>query len=145
MNMKINWRSLCFAGIIFLLSLFLAACGTRNGGSASEEEYVRCSREQMLLLVASERKQTEDLYTDRIWEVKTGASGRRYEEAFYDDMQRFFVELTAMNGIAAERGVKLDAGEKKALSLAAENFYESSVRGHEELNGMTAEDSCRSA
>ena len=126
--------------MIFLLCLFLTACGTRNSGNASEEEYVRCSTEQMLLLVASERKQTEDLYTDRIWEVKTGASGRRYEEAFYDEMQRFFVELTAMNGIAAERGVKLDAGEKKALSLAAETFYESSVKGQEELNGMTGED-----
>ena len=80
--------------MILLLCLFLGACGSRNSGNASEEEYVPCSMEQMLLLVASERKQTEDLYTDRIWEVKTGSSGRRYEEAFYDEMKRFFVELT---------------------------------------------------
>ena len=140
MNMKTNWRSVRSAGMMLLLCLFLAACGSRNGGSSSEEEYVRCSTEQMLLLVASERKQTEELYTDRIWEVKTGASGRRYEEAFFDEMKRFFVELTAMNGIAAERGVKLDAGEKKALSLAAEAFYETSVRGQEALKGMTQED-----
>lgn len=140
MNMNGNRRGLQRAGIVLLLCFFLAACGSGRGGSAVEEESVPCSTEQMLLLVASERRQTEELYTDRVWEVQTGAAGRRYEDAFYDEMKRFFVEMTAMNGIAAERGVKLDAAEKKALTQAAETFYETSVRGQEPLRAMTQEE-----
>ncbi|MBQ7534709.1 MAG: peptidyl-prolyl cis-trans isomerase [Stomatobaculum sp.] len=138
--MKRNWRFLRSAGAILLLCFLLAACGGKDGNGAAEEQSVPYSEEQMLLLVASERKQAENLYTERIWEVKTGASGRRYEEAFYEEMKRFFVEMTAMNGIAAERGVKLDAGEKKALSQAAETFYQTSVRGQEALQAMSPED-----
>lgn len=104
------------------------------------EQPVQYTAEQMLLLTASGRQAVEKLYTDRIWDVRTGAAGRRYEDAFYEGMKQFFVELAVMNGIAAERGVKLDAGEKKALSDAAREFYASSVEGREPLGNLSEED-----
>ncbi len=95
---------------------------------------------QMLLLVASEKQHTEDIYTEKIWDIQIGGTGRNYRDAFFDEMKQFFIEMTAMNGMAAERGIKLDSSEKKKLTEAAEEFYLSSVAPEEKLAGLGSDE-----
>ena len=121
------------AAVLALLCavLLLSSCA-RNEESA--QETVPYTAGQMILAAASARQETEELYTDRVWSVPTG-KGQTFEQAFMEDLKSFFLEMAAMNRLAEQRGMKLDAAERSSLESAASGFYASSVSG----NGMAAE------
>ena len=104
---------------LLVLTLLLGGCGKEEEARGPEKVSLRLNEAQMLLIASSERKRTEELYTDRIWQVEVGDGGRTYEEAFGDRMKEFFIELEAMDCLAEAQGLKIQGEERKRLDDAA--------------------------
>lgn len=134
--MKQRWFVRHFA-VLCLAALLLSGCAAAE--PKEETVLLPYSEQQMLMLVLSARQETEQLYTNEIWRVTLG-SGESYKTRYLRELRDFFLELCALNGMAEERGIRLDTEEKKQLSAAAQIFYESSVRGQEALSGLKPEE-----
>lgn len=132
------------SALVLLIAVFLSACGKKEAAEPETKETpVPYTAAQMTLVVSSERQRTEAVYGERIWKVPAGNDGGNYEQAFYGQMREFFIELAAMNGMAAERGLKLGTEERRRLAEAAERFYTeisasggASVPGREETEDL---------
>lgn len=125
---------------LLALTLLLGGCGKEEEARGPEKVSLRLNEAQMLLIASSERKRTEELYTDRIWQVEVGDGGRTYEEAFGDRMKEFFIELEAMDCLAEAQGLKIQGEERKRLDDAAAAFYETSVAGTDLADRLSRDD-----
>lgn len=114
---------------ILCLSLILGGCAQEAEIQGPEAVSLRLNEPQMLLIVSSERKRTEELYTDQVWGTAVDKEGRTYEDAFGARMKEFFIELEAMNCMAETQDLKIQGEERRLLDDAAGAFYESSVAG----------------
>ena len=126
--------------VLLALTLLLSGCGKEEEARGPEKVSLRLNEAQMLLIASSERKRTEELYTDRIWQVEVGDGGRTYEEAFGDRMKEFFIELEAMDCLAEAQGLKIQGEERKRLDDAAAAFYETSVAGTDLADRLSRDD-----
>lgn len=127
-----------FAVFSIVLCLILcSACARGNRERDSEERVVSFSAQQMLLPVLSAKNTAEQVYTEKIWQITVGADGKSYREQYLERLRDLFVTVEIMNGIAEERGVRLEAAERKNLIAAAEAFYDSSVRIAPALSGLS--------
>jgi foldase protein PrsA len=109
----------------------------QNTSSGNE---VRYSRQQMLLVVLSQKKSYQNAYTEKIWNTAAGSSGKTFRDVFFGETEEFFRELTVMNLLASKNGISLGTEEKRKIEEAADSFFESSVQKTEALQGMTKEE-----
>lgn len=112
--------------LFLLAAALLFGCGSEKAKKREERELkVDYSLEQMLLIGFSQRKQVEDIYTEKIWEVRMDEEGKTYREVFAEEMKHFFVYLKVLNEMAQERGLALDKEESAKIEKLSEEFYRS--------------------
>lgn len=129
-------RVFAVLGILLCTGLF-SACARGGEEKGPEERTVSYSAQQMLLPVLSAHNAAEQVYTEKIWQIAVGADGRSYREQYLERLHDFFVTMEMMKGIAEERGIRLEAAERKSLAAAAAAFYDSSVRTAPALSGLS--------
>lgn len=132
----VRLRAFLTALCLLFLAL-LSSCG--NAQQKNETEEVPYSAGQMALVSASAKKETEEIYTDRIWSVPTNGRGT-FADAYTEELREFFIEMTAMNRMAEESGTHLEQEERNRLEEAAASFYTSSVEGAEQFSDLTKEE-----
>jgi len=136
--------------VLLFSSGCLTACGRTNTedpnqgtAASSKTETVPYSTQQMLLVLLSQKKHVQEVYTDKIWDTKVMSDGTPYKDIFFDEMKTFFCDMATMNRLAEEKNIQLSAGEKKKLDDAALRFTDSSVKITEALKNMTAEETAQ--
>ena len=102
--------------LVMLCCLLLAACGKKEE-KAAESTALPYSESQLLLVIASARQETEEVYGKEIWDKRVSGGRETFSEAYFDELKEFFYELSAMNGMAEERNVKLDTEEMRQPSF----------------------------
>lgn len=125
---------------LLCLSLILGGCGREEEAQGPEAVSLRLNEPQMLLIVSSERRRTEDLYTEQVWSTPVDSEGRTYEDAFGARMKEFFIELEAMNCMAEAQDLKIQGEERRLLDDAAGSFYDASVAGSSLAEQLSKED-----
>ena len=86
------------------------------------------------------RRETEAVYGSEIWEKRVSGGTKTFSEAYFDELRQFFYELSALNGMAEERNVKLDTEETRRLHEAAQRFYTESVQGQSGFGSLGEEE-----
>ena len=125
--------------LVMLCCLLLAACGKKEE-KAAESTALPYSESQLLLVIASARQETEEVYGKEIWDKRVSGGRETFSEAYFDELKEFFYELSAMNGMAEERNVKLDTEEMRRLHEAAEHFFTASVQNQPSFGGLSEEE-----
>ena len=125
--------------LVMLCCLLFTACGKKEEKTA-ESTALPYSENQLLLVIASARQETESVYGKEIWEKRVGGGAETFSEAYFDELKEFFYELSAMNGMAEERNVKLDTEETRRLHEAVGRFYTSSVQNQPVFGGLSEEE-----
>ena len=85
--------------LVMLCCLLLAACGKKEE-KAAESTALPYSESQLLLVIASARQETEEVYGKEIWDKRVSGGRETFSEAYFDELKEFFYELSAMNGMA---------------------------------------------
>lgn len=125
--------------VIFCCLLF-AACGREKKEENVAGTALPYSENQLLMIIASARKETEAVYGSEIWEKRVSGGTKTFSEAYFDELRQFFYELSALNGMAEERNVKLDTEETRRLHDAAQRFYTESVQGQSAFGSLSEEE-----
>lgn len=119
-------KRLAYIFLLLLALTLLFGCGAEKKKKREERELkVDYSLEQMLLIGFSQRKQVEEVYTEKIWDVKMDEEGRTYREVFAEEMKHFFVYLKVLNEMADSRGIALDEEESEKIEKLSESVYQS--------------------
>nr|WP_315434509.1 peptidylprolyl isomerase [uncultured Stomatobaculum sp.] len=125
--------------VIFCCLLF-AACGREKKEENVAGTALPYRENQLLMIIASARKETEAVYGSEIWEKRVSGGTKTFSEAYFDELRQFFYELSALNGMAEERNVKLDTEETRRLHDAAQRFYTESVQGQSAFGSLSEEE-----
>ncbi|WP_449148367.1 peptidylprolyl isomerase, partial [Stomatobaculum sp.] len=126
--------------LVIFCCLFFAACGREKKEENVAGTALPYSENQLLMIIASARKETEAVYGSEIWEKRVSGGTKTFSEAYFDELRQFFYELSALNGMAEERNVKLDTEETRRLHDAAQRFYTESVQGQSAFGSLSEEE-----
>lgn len=114
-----------------------------GAGGQPSDSGIGYTVQQMLIPVFSQKKHLQDVYTDQIWDTTVDSEGTLYRDIFAVEMKEFFVEMSLLNRMAAEKKVTLSSAERKKLSTAAENFYRDSVQKCDALKSMQQDETVK--
>ena len=126
--------------LVIFCCLLLSACGREKKEEAVAGTALPYSENQLLMIIASARRETEAVYGSEIWEKRVSEGTKTFSEAYFDELRQFFYELSALNGMAEERNVKLDTEETRRLHEAAQRFYTESVQGQSGFGSLGEEE-----
>ena len=126
--------------LVIFCCLFFAACSREKKEENVAGTALPYSENQLLMIIASARQETEAVYGSEIWEKRVSGGTKTFSEAYFDELRQFFYELSALNGMAEERNVKLDTEETRRLHDAAQRFYTESVQGQSAFGSLSEEE-----
>ena len=126
--------------LVIFCCLLLSACGREKKEETVAGTALPYSENQLLMIIASARRETEAVYGSEIWEKRVSGGTKTFSEAYFDELRQFFYELSALNGMAEERNVKLDTEETRRLHEAAQRFYTESVQGQSGFGSLGEEE-----
>jgi len=126
--------------LVIFCCLFFAACSREKKEENVAGTALPYSENQLLMIIASARRETEAVYGSEIWEKRVSGGTKTFSEAYFDELRQFFYELSALNGMAEERNVKLDTEETRRLHEAAQRFYTESVQGQSGFGSLGEEE-----
>ena len=104
--------------LVIFCCLLLSACGREKKEEAVAGTALPYSENQLLMIIASARRETEAVYGSEIWEKRVSGGTKTFSEAYFDELRQFFYELSALNGMAEERNVKLDMREDRKAEVS---------------------------
>lgn len=108
----------------------LTGCKSGVPSVSEVKEYKAYSREEAMILVATEKNRYEEVYTDQIWKVTFGEHDVTFEQFLLGQVKTFLEDMKTMNLLAEEKGVKLTSAEQDQVRQLAEAYYK----------GLTPED-----
>ena len=118
--------------VICIMMIVLTGCSEKktkivlHTGFAKDEvfrvEEMSCSLSEMMMYLTTTQSRYEKVYGDRIWE--TNLEGVTLEENMKDMVLAQLSQIKAMNLLAIQEQVELNAEEKSKVKEAADAFYE---------------------
>lgn len=136
-----NIRKTILLCMLCIVSIILAGgCGEKEKKKELQELKIDYSAEQMLLMGFSQKKEIEDIYTKKVWDIVMDEEGHTYREIFTQEMRNFFIHLKVLNQMAESGGIALSKEEREKAEKKSEEFYDSLLKENGELEGISKED-----
>lgn len=132
----ILWLLPVLAGAAMLC--FLTGCGnqadTGEGG-----EILSMGREELMLIVATERNRYEQIYTGQIWGARVSEDGTSFQEYLLEQIRLFSEDLLVIGAMADYYGITLDNSEKEQLRRLSQDYYSRLTPGDKAYTGADEE------
>lgn len=94
---------------------------------------------QSMIIVATERNQYQQIYTNQIWGVEL-PENQTFETYLVDQVNEFLQEMKWMNLLAKQKGVTLTNTEKEAVRKASDEYFSSLTPDDIAYMGVTEDD-----
>lgn len=127
--------------ILILIIFSLSACKSieKKYDALKNRKNFEYTKNQVLLLSLSQKKDIEEVYSPDIWNVML-KENTTYKTIFLNDMKEFFKELEILNILAAEKGTFLNAEELEKISSQAKKFYDMNIKENQIFEDMSYEE-----
>ena len=132
------WLLLVFVGAAILC--FFTGCKNRGGESQEKERSLSMKREELMLIVATERNRYEQIYTGQIWGATVSEDGKSFQEYLLEQIRLFSDDLLVIGAMADQYGITLDGGEKEQLRRLSQDYYSQLSPGDKAYTGASEED-----
>lgn len=119
---------------------FLTGCRKQGEDAGNEKENLAMDREELMLIVATERNRYEQIYTDQIWSAQVSADGTSFQEYLLDQIRLFSEDLLVIGAMADHYGIALDNSEKEQIRRLAQDYYGRLSPGDKTYTGAGEED-----
>ena len=112
--------------IALCMTLLLTGCVKLPERTVHEEPepVTSYSAGQMYLALAGRRGEMKNVYTDRVFDVIVGDSGRKYSDTFADTVHDYLEKVQVMSEMCERREIELSMTETKEIDKAVDTFME---------------------
>ena len=98
------------------------------------------SRAEAMIFVANERNRYQNVYTQKVWEVKVNEAGDSFDRLMIQNVKEFLQEVKLLNMLAEERGVQLSSQERDYVRQMTDAYFDSLTEADRAYIGCSRED-----
>lgn len=111
------------AGAVVFAALICGGCSVKEAISSVGGGVKEYGRAETMVIVTTEKKRYEDLYTDQIWDTQVDENGTTFDAALTSQVHQFLQELKIMSHAAGEQELALSSEEQGRAEKAAESYF----------------------
>lgn len=120
--MKNRWKVSC-ALVASSILLLLAGCERKIPLIAEPEENLGYTKQQSMVVVATEKNRYESVYGEELWSVSLDSEDMTFETYLLTEVRSFLLDLKMMNLLAEQEEITLTSEEQVKIQELAHSYY----------------------